>query len=66
MPLVNVDLWEGRGVEEKKRLVAGITDLLVEVTGCPKEAVTVIIRDVPKQNWGIAGVLSSEKFKEKR
>jgi len=66
MPLVNVDLWEGQGVEEKKRLVAEITDLLVEVTGCPKEAVTVIIRDVPKQNWGIAGVLSSEKFKEKR
>ena len=66
MPLVNVDLWEGQGVEKKKRLVAEITDLLVEVTGCPKEAVTVIIRDVPKQNWGIAGVLSSEKFKEKR
>jgi len=66
MPIVNIDLWEGRGVEEKKRLVVGITDLLVEVTGCPKEAVAVIIRDVPKQNWGIAGVLSSEKFKEKR
>jgi len=46
-------------------LVAGITDLFVEITGCPKDAVTVIIRDVPKHNWGIGGELSSEKFKEK-
>lgn len=65
MPLVNVDLWEGRKVEQKKKLVAGITNLFVEITGCPKEAVTVIIRDVPKHNWGIAGELSSEKFKDK-
>jgi len=65
MPLVNVDLWEGRKVEEKKRLVAGITDLFVEITGCPKEAVTVIIRDVPKHNWGIGGQLCSEKFTDK-
>ena len=65
MPLVTVDLWEGRRVEEKKRLVEGITSLFVEVTGCPKEAVEIIIRDVPKHNWGIGGELSSEKFKDK-
>jgi len=65
MPLVNVDLWEGRKVEEKKKLVAEITNLFVEITGCPKEAVTVIIRDVPKHNWGIGGELSSERFKGK-
>ncbi len=65
MPLVNVDLWEGRKVEEKKKLVAGITKLFVEITGCPKEAVIVIIRDVPQHNWGIGGELSSEKFKGK-
>ncbi|MFB0525920.1 MAG: 4-oxalocrotonate tautomerase family protein, partial [bacterium] len=33
--------------------------------GCPKEAVEVIIRDVPKHNWGIGGELSSEKFRDK-
>jgi len=65
MPLVNVDLWEGRKVEEKKKLVAGITNLFVEIIGCPREAVEVIIRDVPKHNWGIGGELSSEKFKDK-
>ncbi|MDH5662607.1 MAG: 4-oxalocrotonate tautomerase [Elusimicrobiota bacterium] len=65
MPLVDVDLWEGRTVEQKKKLVAGITDLFVEITACPREAVTVIIRDVPKHNWGSGGELSSEKFKDK-
>lgn len=60
MPLVTVDMWEGRTVEQKKVLVEGITSVMTDKLGIPAEAVTVIIKDVPKHNWAIGGKLSSE------
>ena len=60
MPFISVDLWEGRPVEVKKKLVADITRVTLEDLGCPPEAVTVVLRDVPKHNWAQAGKLASE------
>jgi 4-oxalocrotonate tautomerase len=37
----------------------------VRVLGCPPEAVTVIIDEIPKENWGAAGELCSERFPDK-
>jgi 4-oxalocrotonate tautomerase family enzyme len=36
--------------ENKKKLVEGMTSVLVEL-GVPREAVTVIIYEAPKANW---------------
>lgn len=63
MPLVTVDIWEGRSIDVKKKLVKEITRVVSEVIGCPESAVEVIIRDIPMHNWGIGGELASEKFK---
>jgi 4-oxalocrotonate tautomerase len=60
MPLVTVDMWEGRSVEQKKVLAQGITSVMTEKLGIPPEAVTIIIKDVPKHNWAIGGKLASE------
>jgi len=59
MPVVIVEMWEGRTVEQKKQLVEGITAVIVN-TGVPLEAVQVILKDNPKHNWAIAGKLASE------
>jgi 4-oxalocrotonate tautomerase len=59
MPVVIVEMWEGRNVEQKKQLVEGITDTFVRI-GVPKEALHIIIQDIPKHNWGHAGKLASE------
>lgn len=59
MPVVTVEMWEGRTIEQKKQLVEGITDTFVGI-GVPREALHVIIKDVPKHNWGHAGKLASE------
>ena len=60
MPLVIVEMWEGRTIEQKKQLVEGITDSFVQI-GVPQQAVHVIIKDNPKHNWGIGGKLASEQ-----
>jgi len=60
MPVVIVEMWEGRTIDQKKQLVEGITSAFVQI-GTSPEAVQVIIEDVPKHNWAIGGKLASEK-----
>ena len=60
MPVVTVEMWEGRTIEQKKQLVEGITSSFVQI-GTPPEAVQVIIKDIPKHNWAIGGKLASEE-----
>ena len=59
MPVVIVEMWEGRTVAQKKQLVEGITSVITD-TGVPPEAVHIIIKDNPKHNWATAGKLASE------
>ncbi|MFQ5711775.1 MAG: 4-oxalocrotonate tautomerase family protein [Candidatus Geothermarchaeales archaeon] len=54
MPVIEVKTWEGKSDEEKAKIIRGITDVF-EGIGVPPEAVTVIIQDIPKKNWGKEG-----------
>jgi len=60
MPVVIVEMWEGRTTEQKKQLVEGITSSFERI-GTPRDALQIILRDIPKHNWAIAGKLSSEE-----
>jgi len=64
MPLIRVEMWEGRNPDLKRKLVKELTKVTVEILGCPEQAVTVVINDIPKHNWGIGGELASDRFKE--
>ena len=61
LPVVEVSVWAGMSKENKKKIVEGITRVL-EYLGIPKDAVTVVIHEVPKTNWATGGQLHSEKF----
>ena len=54
MPVIEVKMWEGRTKEAKEKIIKGITAVFEELN-VPPEAVTVIIFDVPKHNWGSEG-----------
>ena len=60
MPVVTVEMWAGRSIEQKKKLVEGITAVMTDI-GIPAEVIHIIIRDVPKHNWATAGKLASEE-----
>ena len=66
MPFVIVEFWEGRTVDQKRKLVKAITDAMVEHGGCKPEHLHVVIHDVPKESWGRAGVLSVDHTEELR
>ncbi|MFC1937467.1 2-hydroxymuconate tautomerase [Chloroflexota bacterium] len=60
MPVVIVEMWEGRTIEQKKQLVEDITASFVK-GGTPAEALHIILKDNPKHNWASGGKLASEK-----
>lgn len=62
MPVVRVEMWEGRSEEIKEKLIKGITKAFTEI-GVSPEWVTIIINDVPKTNWGSAGKQASKMEK---
>ena len=61
MPLVVIKMLEGRSVEQKRRLVREITNVVVKYTGAPEDQVDVMIEDYPRENWAKAGTLFSDK-----
>lgn len=60
MPVIIVEMWEGRTVEQKKQLAADITSSFVKI-GTPPEVVQIVFKDNPKHNWAVGGKLASEK-----
>ncbi|MEM3370209.1 MAG: tautomerase family protein [Candidatus Woesearchaeota archaeon] len=60
MPVVKIESWP-LDKDKKPWLIKKITDIFGEM-GVPKEAVTVIISEVPLENWGSGGEQHSVKF----
>ena len=59
MPVVQVEMWEGRTEEQKEKLIKGITKAFEKI-GVKPEWLTIIIHDVPKSNWGMRGEQASK------
>lgn len=61
MPLIIVKTLAGKTKEQKKKWIEEITRVSMEVTGVKdSSAYTVIIEEVPKENWGKGGMPMSD------
>jgi 4-oxalocrotonate tautomerase len=68
MPIVTIQVTrEGSGpgrdsvtVEEKARLIAGVSQLLLDVLNKPLESTFVVIEEVDTENWGWGGLPALE------
>ncbi|MCW5548705.1 MAG: 4-oxalocrotonate tautomerase family protein [Opitutaceae bacterium] len=61
MPYVNVKITkDGVTPEQKRRVVADITRTLVENLGKKTEHIHIVIDEVEPENWGYAGMLTTE------
>lgn len=61
MPIVQVELLEGRTHEQLAKMVKDITDVIVVDAGASREAVHVILREMPKDHYAVGGVLKSDQ-----
>lgn len=65
MPFVNIRITkEGATAQQKKQLIRGVTDLLVDVLGKNPKTTVVIIDEVETDNWGIGGEAVTELRKK--
>ena len=60
MPVVIVEMWEGRTTKQKGQLAKGITDEFIKI-GVPRDQVHIIFKDNMKSNWATGGKLASEE-----
>lgn len=60
MPILQVEILKGRTVEQKREMVRKVTDAITETLNCPKEAVSIIIREMEFENYAKAGVLKMD------
>lgn len=62
MPIIRVEMWEGRTKAQKQDLAASLTREMCRVSGCPPEQLYIVFEDVPKENWAIGGELSADAY----
>jgi 4-oxalocrotonate tautomerase len=53
-------MLEGRSDDQKKALVEKVTSAVVETTGATVEAVSIVIEEMKKTNYAVAGVRKSD------
>ena len=60
MPVVNIYMWKGRTIEQKRKLAAEITKVFESVAGVSPQFLNIIFHDVDKSDWANAGKLASD------
>ncbi len=62
MPIIRIEMWEGRTLDQKRELVEVLTKEMARIAKCGVDSVYVVIEEVKKENWGAGGQLCSEKY----
>ena len=55
MPIAHLYILEGRPAEKKERLIAEVTDAIHRAIDAPVDSIRVLITEMPKEHFGIAG-----------
>ena len=67
MPYIQVRITrEGVTTQQKREVIHGVTQVMVDVLGKNPETTFVVIEEVPLENWGIGGDSVSERRKRDR
>ncbi len=61
MPIIQVHLIEGRSVDQKRKLVSEMTSAVVKSLDVPPDAVRIILQDMSKEDYAIAGKLKIDE-----
>lgn len=61
MPVVTIQLWEGRSLDEKRSLAEAVTKAIVDLVGADPSGLHVIMQEIPKENWARNGILGVDR-----
>lgn len=60
MPFVKIELFEGRTQEQKNQIAREVTEVIARVAKAPKEAIHVMITDMPEGTYYPQGELKKK------
>ena len=60
MPDVQIQMFTGRTLDQKRDMVKKVTDAICDAIKCPPEVVHISITEISKENVAKAGKLMSE------
>jgi 4-oxalocrotonate tautomerase len=63
MPLVEIHMLKGRSAEEKKKLLASVTEAVAEAIDAPLPSIRVWLHEFSEDDYMVAGHLASERRK---
>jgi len=55
MPIATVNILEGRTDQQKEILIKNVSEAISKSIDAPLSTVRVLINEIPKQHFGIAG-----------
>jgi 4-oxalocrotonate tautomerase len=61
MPILEVKILEGRTLEQKQKMIAGLTDVLVNTIHTTPNDVRIHIVEMKKDAYAVAGQFLSDK-----
>ncbi|OFW81303.1 MAG: hypothetical protein A2201_06790 [Alicyclobacillus sp. RIFOXYA1_FULL_53_8] len=61
MPLIQINILEGRTDEVKQGLIREVTDAVHRSLGADLESIRVLLYELPKQNWAVGGKSMAER-----
>jgi 4-oxalocrotonate tautomerase len=61
MPIIRVELLEGRSIEQKRDFVRVVTREAASILKCSADAVDIVFVEVARQDWATGGMIHADK-----
>lgn len=61
MPIVRIDMLEGRAPERKRDLIRRVTDAVAGALDVRPEQVRVLLNELPPEHWAVGGTSMAER-----
>ena len=61
MPIIEVNVAQGRSPNQIRELITSVTDAVERVLGVARTSIRVIVHEIPKTNWAAGDITLAER-----
>ena len=61
MPYINLQITKGASRQQKAQIVKEFTETLVKVLGKNPQNTHIVIQEIEREDWGLAGALVADR-----
>ena len=61
MPFIKFEIWPGTTKKQRQEIAEGVTEVVRNVLDVPKDVVSVVFNEIPKDRWAVGGRLVDDK-----